>query len=342
MADVVLVASGGGHLEQLKMLADRLPFDGEQRWLTFDTPQSRSLLEGCDVRYVPYVGPRDYVGLARNALAAHNVGSRRKTEAVVSTGAGIALAYLPAAAAQRIPTYYIESATRVVGPSFNGSGVIASPRRTALHSASEMGQSTMGLRRLCLRRLRDGTSRGDRQHPTGSRKPRNYPRLQLRRLVERLIPLFGESTHVVWQTGDTDVGDLPINARREVPHSELMDEIAAADLVVGHAGTGLALTCFNAKKSPVLVPREAHHGEHVDDHQAQTARLLARAGLATVRRVEELTVDDLHTAASRAVVLRRDVDRLPLELHGPLRSSAKADTTEEWKILEGELRPTSA
>ena len=46
---------------------------------------------------------------------------------------------------------------------------------------------------------------------------------------------------------------------------------------------------------PVLVPRDAGHGEHVDDHQRHRPGALRR-GLAVYRAVEELTFGDLRAA----------------------------------------------
>ena len=55
-----------------------------------------------------------------------------------------------------------------------------------------------------------------------------------------------------------------------------------ADVVITHAGVGSAVTAIRAGKKPVLVPRLARYGEHVDDHQLQIAERLAEFGLAVV------------------------------------------------------------
>ena len=63
----LLVASTGGHLKQLHRLHRRLDgVEGPFRWATFDTPQSRSLLEGEDVDFVHFVGGRDPRNVLRN------------------------------------------------------------------------------------------------------------------------------------------------------------------------------------------------------------------------------------------------------------------------------------
>lgn len=55
-----------------------------------------------------------------------------------------------------------------------------------------------------------------------------------------------------------------------------------ADVVITHAGVGSAVTAIRAGKKPVLLPRLARYGEHVDDHQLQLAERLAEFGLAVV------------------------------------------------------------
>lgn len=69
-----------------------------------------------------------------------------------------------------------------------------------------------------------------------------------------------------------------------------------ADVVITHAGVGSAVTAIRAGKKPVLVPRLARYGEHVDDHQLQLAERLAKFGLAVVC-TPEAQVDGLISEA---------------------------------------------
>lgn len=130
-----------------------------------------------------------------------------------------------------------------------------------------------------------------------------------RRLVDRLLALLPSDVEVLWQTGATDVSDLPIEGRVAVPLSELEAAMGEADVVIAHAGTGTALTAFELGRCPVLVPRRARFGEHIDDHQFGTAAALAARGLAVHAEAEELTEQVLLAAASRTV---RRVDDPPL------------------------------
>ena len=65
-----------------------------------------------------------------------------------------------------------------------------------------------------------------------------------------------------------------------------MDELAAlvreARVVVTHAGVGSILLALSNGKRPVVVPRTRAHGETVDDHQVESARRFATAGLVTL------------------------------------------------------------
>ena len=120
-----------------------------------------------------------------------------------------------------------------------------------------------------------------------------------RRLIERLVEVLPADAEVVWQTGATEVADLPIEARAFVPEHELRAAVEAADTVISHAGIGSALMALESGKLPILVPRLERYGEHVDDHQQQIAAELQRRGLAIDSAVEDLEVDAVHRAARR-------------------------------------------
>jgi len=63
---------------------------------------------------------------------------------------------------------------------------------------------------------------------------------------------------------------------------EFAERVAAADLLILHAGAGSVLHAIRAGKTPVLVPRLSRLGEHVDDHQLEFARELEGTGKAVV------------------------------------------------------------
>jgi len=64
-----------------------------------------------------------------------------------------------------------------------------------------------------------------------------------------------------------------------LPFDELVATMASADNVVCHAGVGTIMTALQAGHTPVVIPRLAHHAEHVDDHQLDIATRFAERGL---------------------------------------------------------------
>src|SRR6476646_2548813 len=117
----LLVASTGGHLEQLMRLRDRFrPLSNGVRWVTSDEPQSRSLLAGQDVYHLRYVPPRRADLVLANSPATYRLLKHGRYDRVVSTGAAMALSVLLMARARGIPCHWIESSARATGPSLTG------------------------------------------------------------------------------------------------------------------------------------------------------------------------------------------------------------------------------
>jgi UDP-N-acetylglucosamine transferase subunit ALG13 len=63
---------------------------------------------------------------------------------------------------------------------------------------------------------------------------------------------------------------------------EMVRRVRQARVVVSHAGAGSTLLCRDLGKIPILMPRRAALGEHVDDHQLEFACEVQRAGIALV------------------------------------------------------------
>jgi UDP-N-acetylglucosamine--N-acetylmuramyl-(pentapeptide) pyrophosphoryl-undecaprenol N-acetylglucosamine transferase len=103
-----------------------------------------------------------------------------------------------------------------------------------------------------------------------------------------LVAALTQHDRVLVQHGATP----PRRGLNGVEWSEYLDwePLAAsmrdADVVVTHAGVGSAVTAIRAGKKPLLVPRLARYGEHVDDHQLQLAERLAEFGMAVVCKPE--------------------------------------------------------
>jgi UDP-N-acetylglucosamine--N-acetylmuramyl-(pentapeptide) pyrophosphoryl-undecaprenol N-acetylglucosamine transferase len=198
-----------------------------------------------------------------------------------------------------IEAHYIDSATRVTGPSLTGRLLSRVPdvHRYAQHPGWGAGWHHLG-------------SVLDGYEPVVSSTPARIRRAvvtlgtwrqDFRSLVERLRALLPADVDTLWQTGSTDVRGLGIRAHAWIPPSELRNALSEADLVVSHCGVGASLDALDAGKCAVVVPRRATRGEQVDDHQEQLAGALTARGLAVAADPHDLTLDVLLEAARHRV-----------------------------------------
>lgn len=297
---LLLVASTGGHLWQLSRLAPRLGASPDSLWVTFDSPQSRSLLAGCRVLHLPYVAPRDLRGAMRAVREVRRAIRRERFEGVVSTGAAVGVSAMLAATAAVPSRLYIESVSRFDGPSLTGR-IIAE-----CHLARTLTQHRIW---SDARWQFEGSVLEDYVVEPGPPRPVAKVFVTLgtirpygfRRLAERVVEILPPGMDVEWQTGETESHGLPGTVHRYLPHEQFDRAVAEADVVITHAGVGTLLGLLKAGVQPIAVPRRAQFGEHVDDHQQQAARALAQDGLVLHREVEDLTWDDVESAARNRV-----------------------------------------
>ena len=306
----LLVASTGGHLAELHHLAARFG-DHDRTWVTFDTPQSRSLLREEHVLFAPPATSRDLIGTAKDALFARTLFRSARFDHVVSTGAAVAFAFLPQAHRLGFTSHYIESATRLVAPSLTGK-LVSAARGVHLYTQHEQWSN---------HRWRFAGSVFDdfEALPKPERAIRSlvvslgtHRKYGFTRALRRLAEIIPSDVNVLWQAGSTDARDLRLPVRDVVPIDELRDAIEQADAVVTHAGVGSALTALQAGKLPIYLPRRRQHHEHVDDHQLQLAKELDRRGLALWREADEVTWEDIRSATRKHVV--RDIAGVPFRL----------------------------
>jgi UDP-N-acetylglucosamine--N-acetylmuramyl-(pentapeptide) pyrophosphoryl-undecaprenol N-acetylglucosamine transferase len=313
----LLVASTGGHLKQLHQLHQRFDgLSGPLVWATFDTPQSRSLLAGETVEFVPFVGGRDPRAVARNFQFAWRILRRHRITQIVSTGSAVALPFFLLGRARRLDCHYVESAARSEAPSMTGSmiGRIPGVNRYAQYPgwARELGWRYVGSVLDNYGAVEAGASVPEKPIRMVVFTLGTYRGYGFRRLVEKLIEILPDDCDVLWQTGETDVTGLGIEGRFAIPEGELVAAMRDADVVVAHAGVGAALASLEAGRCPVLVPRRLAREEHVDDHQIQIADELSRRGLSVSIEADDLTLSALERAASAAVCAVPDPPRFPL------------------------------
>jgi UDP-N-acetylglucosamine:LPS N-acetylglucosamine transferase len=116
---VLFVCSSGGHLAQL--LALRPWWSGRRtRWVTFDTADAVSLLDGQDTTWAYYPTTRHIPNLLRNSALAWRVLREERPDVIVSTGAAVAYPFFVLAKLLRIPTVYIEVFDRIDSTTLTG------------------------------------------------------------------------------------------------------------------------------------------------------------------------------------------------------------------------------
>jgi UDP-N-acetylglucosamine--N-acetylmuramyl-(pentapeptide) pyrophosphoryl-undecaprenol N-acetylglucosamine transferase len=297
---VLLVASAGGHLTQLHLLAASMDPSPQPRvWVTYDSPQAASLL--ADEAVVSGYSPttRNIPNAIRNYRLAKRILATSAVSRVVSTGGGIAVPFMISARRRGIGCHYIESATRLRGPSLSGRMLERVP-------GVQLYTQHRGWDRPRWRYAGSVLDRFDSVIGTGTAVRRILVTLGTHtyafpRLVEGVLRLLSGDEELIWQVGATTGHDLPGEVHSALSSARMGELLRSVDVVIGHAGMGTALSALMAGKVPVLVPRRKDRGEHVDDHQAALAEELQRRGLAVTGDADQLTREALETAASSTV-----------------------------------------
>lgn len=310
----LLVASGGGHLQQLASIVPRLNLGPDIVWVTPRTALSDHLLRDAQHIEIPYTAPRDWRAAIRMTSIARGVIREVGADRIISTGASPAPPFFLVGASQGLDLHYIESATRSEGPSLSGKLIAMLP---TAHLYTQYPDLATGRWRFAGSIFDPYTTSPAPRAPQGIRQVVVTLGTEIygfRRALERLLGIVPRDAEVLWQTGHTNIEGLGIEGHESIAGGDLRSAIAAADVVISHAGTGSALTALDAGKVPLILPREARFGEHVDNHQFQTARELTRRGLAVSVPVADLTLDHLREA--QATEVQRAPALFPFALDG--------------------------
>lgn len=303
----LLVASTGGHLAQIVQWHGRFGLSPDSVFATFDSEQSRSLLSGRTVVLLDYVPPRGYRQAVSAVFQLYRQTRSESFDVVLSTGAAVGLAAYLVGQVRRIPVVYIESVSRFDGPSATGRLLERLPR-VARYSQHASWAGRPGWRQGPSL-LDDYTAVPAPAPPTRSAEGRSiFVSLGTIRpyrfdsVVDAVRDLLRPDDTVTWQLGVTDRDDLPGNVHREMGAEDFDRLVADSDVFITHSGVGTLLRALDLGVRPVVVPRRADRGEHVDDHQLQVARELADRGLVLLREPHSLSTEDLQPSD---LVIRR-------------------------------------
>ena len=95
---------------------------------------------------------------------------------------------------------------------------------------------------------------------------------------------------VVAQVGATSLKPRNIRYFETVRPDQFISLVNQCHVIVGHAGMGTVLTALEYGKPVVVMPRSARLGEHLNEHQAATAkRLEGRDGVVIAADEHELS-----------------------------------------------------
>jgi UDP-N-acetylglucosamine transferase subunit ALG13 len=231
---------------------------------------------------------------------------------IVSTGAGLAVPFFVLGWLIRIPTVYIEVFDRVDSRTLTGR--LCRPF-TSLFLVQWEEQRVL---------YRDAVVAGELLWCGDGREPEPGPAGQVSgpspapgTQAPLLLVTVGTDHHpftrlITWvedwlaDGGDQRVrvliqhGDTPVAAADgrigQLDFDELQAALRSASIVITHAGATV-MEARNAGRLPIVVPRRAELGEHVDGHQVRFCQWLDAKGLAVICDTE----DKLRAALDRAV-----------------------------------------
>ena len=108
------------------------------------------------------------------------------------------------------------------------------------------------------------------------------------RLVNWMDAWAGDhpEVEVVIQYGSAEV---PTNTKGDalLPHDQLRELFARADVVVSHGGPSTVMDARMAGRIPIVVARDPAEGEHVDGHQMSFAHHLQRHHMAILAATQD-------------------------------------------------------
>lgn len=277
---IALITSHGGHLDLLAALRPALA--GRDRvWLTPPSEQAAALREEGE-RVEPITNPlRSPSLVARNVREALRFLRRVRPSGIVSAGAGVAVAPCLVGRATGTPLVFIETMARTV----NGSATGRLLSRLADHVLVQWPslQAVYPRAEVCRPALLEDIREGPPPPGSGTfvaAGSHGAPFDRLLELVDRAAADGVLPDPVVVQGSGRDYRPRHLSPAAHLPAAVMRDAIATAEVVIAHGGSGVLALALRSGRVPLVLPRRAAHGEHVDDHQVAMTARLAEHGLA--------------------------------------------------------------
>ncbi len=140
-----------------------------------------------------------------------------------------------------------------------------------------------------------------------------HPFRRLLDAVARLAPRLPQP--VIVQHGHTPFAAAGCQAVAFLGMADFARRVSEAELLILHAGAGSVIHAIEAGKRPVVMPRRADLGEHVNNHQLEFARVLGETGRVVVAE----TPERLEAAIAEALAVANSASAAPLAAQGELR-----------------------
>lgn len=142
--------------------------------------------------------------------------------------------------------------------------------------------------------------------------------------VDELVESGAIREEVFIQTGYSTYEPKHCAWSKMLPYSEMTEKVAQARIVITHGGPSSFIMPLQLGKIPIVVPRQARFGEHVNDHQVEFSGEVAR------RHGSILVVEDTKNLAN----VIADYDALAAQTSGGISSNNPAFIEAFEKIVQ--------
>lgn len=115
--NVLLIASAGGHMYQLKKLYEELDCNQNYCWISTKFEFSSSVIKNENIYFVEGPTNRNLMVLLKNMIFAIKIMIKEKPDLLISTGAGIAVPFFIIGKIFGKKMVFIESFSRITSPS---------------------------------------------------------------------------------------------------------------------------------------------------------------------------------------------------------------------------------
>lgn len=299
-------------MDLLRAIAPDVADEPEPVWVTSRTPRGERLRrDAAEVELLPEY-ERSPLRALGNILAAAKVVIRRRPRAVVTSGAGVVAPFCLLARLAGARLLYVETMARVNSPSMTARLLSRIASRVVVQWP-ELA-SALPHAEVCRPTLLENVGTDNRPPGSGTFIAVGTHAQPYTRLLETARHALEDGMlpqPVRAQVGPADWSADGAEVTPYMGREELEDAVRSAEVVVCHGGAGIISSALAAGRKPIVVPRRAAMGEHVDDHQYQLTRKLSDWDLV-------VSVDDRLTEADVAAA------RSPLRVPGELRERPSA------------------